>query len=253
MFCYVYYWFTIFILQISHILVDLRTFSFWRHIPIHVPQNWNCENYVKKKFCGNAKVNSKMSTGDIIFIFSWVLFCLPCFLVSLLRTMVIFWGSKKIAFQIWRVKGQHKSVFMFILTSNIWADQNEKSKYGSWFKYTSFKVVFDFYHCDCAYTWIQIWWNFNIFYVKPDFKFWHIISQFNYIEEFQFEKLSTNLKSAINKSLKKNTLKSHFPNKSKQRLNQTDNEAKLACQKNINTSFIKTCIRQALLNCNTSA
>ena len=40
MFCYVYYWLTIYILQILHILINLRRFSFLRQIPFHVLQSW---------------------------------------------------------------------------------------------------------------------------------------------------------------------------------------------------------------------
>ena len=50
MFCYIYYWFTIFILQMLHILIDVSTFSFSRHIPIHFWQCWmdKCKNWFIK-------------------------------------------------------------------------------------------------------------------------------------------------------------------------------------------------------------
>ena len=56
-----------------------------------------------------------------------------------------------------RVKGQHKSILIFMLNDNICAVQNEKNKFGSQFKHPSVPVVFDFYDCDCGHTWIQIW------------------------------------------------------------------------------------------------
>ena len=51
------------------------------------------------------------------------------------------------------------------------------------------------------------------------------ILQFNDIVEFEFEKSSSSLKSAMNKSLKKASY-SHFPNQSKQRLNQNKRSSK---------------------------
>ena len=40
MFCYVYYCFTKFFLQSLHLLIDVRTFSFSRHIRFNVWQSW---------------------------------------------------------------------------------------------------------------------------------------------------------------------------------------------------------------------
>ena len=114
-----------------------------------------------------------MNIEDIFFSPSWTLFCVVCFRIfSRYVPRWFFEGPKKTAFQIWRVKDQHNSILIFIMTDNIWAVQNEKYKYSSKFKYTSVQVGFEFYGCDCAHTWIQIWWSCNMFYVMPDFKFW---------------------------------------------------------------------------------
>ena len=142
------------------------------------------------------KLITKLILGDTFFISCWTLFCVVCF--RIFSKYVLWWyleGAKKTAFQIWGLKGQHNSILIFILTENIWIMQNEKHKYAL------AEVVFDFYDCNCAYTWIQIWWNCNMLYFTI---------QLNYVVKFEFGKSSSNLKPALNKSLKKKHLKEPF-------------------------------------------
>ena len=129
MLCYVYCWFTIFILQILHILIDVRTFSFSRHIPIHAWQSWmdKYKNWFiqvshillaqqiilricvktkivkimwKYEFCENALIDREMNIEDIFSISSWTLLCVACF--RIFSRYVPWWffeGAKKQPFK----------------------------------------------------------------------------------------------------------------------------------------------------------
>ena len=103
---------------------------------------------------------------------------------------------QKTVFQIWRIKREHKSILVIILTGNIRAVQNDKNKFNFYFKYGSVRVVFDFSDFNCAHTCIQICWNCNTFYNMPDLKSWNIMN-------FEFEKSFSNFEMSDKQAAEK--------------------------------------------------
>ena len=147
----------------NDVLYENREFSI-----LELPTKKRYSSFLKKVF-PFLKIYFKVKVLKTFFPYT-VLCCLFQNIYEV-RTMTNFWGSKKSVFQIWQVKGQQKSILIFILNSNIRTVQNEKNEVGSCFKYPSVQVIFSFY--DCAQIWIQIWWNCNMVCVIPDFKFWN--------------------------------------------------------------------------------